>query len=185
MRWDHGGREEWERARDTLRAMARREVAGRPDPKGALYSAAEERARAARPDLAELVDSMGLAHTGHRGGHQQPTAGQHKPSAVVISATGTERPTTEENNAMKDQRPSPRPPLRRARLDQHGNAITWTETGVIINDLEIIHEPTRDEASREIGARQRKYMLAGVEAHAALAQALEEVHPVYRNAYTR
>jgi hypothetical protein len=147
--------------------MAQREVAGRPDPKGALYRAAEERARAARADLAELVDSMGL-----RGGHPQPTAEQGKPPAVVISAP---EPTKE----------APRRPLRRARLDQHGNAITWTPTGLIVNDLEIIHEPTRDEASREIGARQRKYMLAGVEVHEALARALEECHPVYRAAYLR
>ena len=66
-----------------------------------------------------------------------------------------------------------------------GNAITWTDTGVIINGLEIIHEPSWEEASREIGVRQRAYMLAGVEAHAALALALEEVHPATRRAYLR
>jgi hypothetical protein len=102
-----------------------------------------------------------------------------------LAASHTVSGDNQNKKAVVDQRPSPRPPLRRARLDQHGNAITWTETGVIINDLEIIHEPTRDEASQVIGARQRKYMHAGVEAHVALAQALEEVPPVYRTAYVR
>jgi hypothetical protein len=87
-----------------------------------------------------------------------------------------------EKRVMNDQRPSP---PRRAHLDQHGNAVTFTDTGAIINGLEIIYEPTRDEASREVGARQRAHMLAGVETHEVLRTALGEVAPVYRHAYMR
>jgi hypothetical protein len=170
-------RPRWQQARDKLRELTLAEVAGVHDPTGRTYLAAEERVRRAHPDLAELDDSYGgYSRRALPGGTRQP-AGQIKPpAAVVISPTETERPN--------DPRPSPRRPLRRARLDQHGNAITWTDTGVIINDLEIIHEPTFDEASREIAARQRAHMLAGVEAHEALSMALAEVHPVYKRAYT-
>lgn len=74
-------------------------------------------------------------------------------------------------------------PLRRAQLI-NGNAVTWTDTGMIINGLEIEYTPTFDEASREIGTRQRRFMLEGVEAHEALTRALAEVHPVFKRAYT-
>jgi hypothetical protein len=72
--------------------------------------------------------------------------------------------------------------LRRAHLI-NGYAVTWTDTGAIIDGVEIIYAPSRDEASRQISARQRQYMLEGVETHAALIQALKNVPPVYRIAY--
>jgi signal peptide peptidase SppA len=110
-------------------------------------------------------------------------------SAIEAVSVNNRAKTKEEDTTMSDQSdqrpPSPRRPLRRAQLDRHGNAITWTDTGVIINDLEIIHEPSRDEASREVGRRQRAYMLAGMEAHEALARVLAEIPPVYRHAYMR
>ena len=109
------------------------------------------------------------------------------PSKRSPSSTGPK--TQEENTTMSDQRPndqrpSPRPPLRRARLI-HGHAVTMTDTGMIVDDLEIIYSPSRAEASREIGARQRALIFAGVEAHEALAMALAECPPVYRIAYLR
>jgi hypothetical protein len=124
------------------------------------------------------------------GGDYHPLCNPTHPLYLPSGAT-PERASAQQDTkavvvtAMNDQRPSPRRPLRRAWLDQHGNAITWTDTGVIINDLEIIHEPTRDEASREIAARQRKYMFGGMAAREALTRVLAEIPPVYRNAYMR
>jgi hypothetical protein len=109
------------------------------------------------------------------------SAGARRGPHVINRTTAIERPTKEENAA----RPSPRQPLRRARLDQYGNAITWTDTGVIINDLEIIHEPTFDEANREVARQYQAHIRPGVEPRAALALALESVHPVYKRAYLR
>jgi hypothetical protein len=34
-------------------------------------------------------------------------------------------------------------------------AVTFTDTGAVVNGLEIIDEPSRDEASREVATRQR------------------------------
>jgi hypothetical protein len=76
------------------------------------------------------------------------------------------------------------PPLRRAQLID-GNAVVWTDEGAIVNGLEIIHEPSREEASREISARQRSYMHLGVKGREALDLALREVHPATRRAYLR
>jgi hypothetical protein len=55
---------------------------------------------------------------------------------------------------------APRRPLRRARLMSDGTAVTWTETGLIVDDLEIEYTATFEEANREIGTRQRAYMLS-------------------------
>ena len=88
------------------------------------------------------------------------------------------------NATEKDARPSPRPPLRRAQLID-GHAVTMTNTGMIVDGLEIIHEPTFAEANPEIPSRQKAHMFTGVEAHQALTMALKECHPVFRRAYLR
>jgi hypothetical protein len=72
--------------------------------------------------------------------------------------------------------------LRRAQLI-NGFAVTWTDTGAIIDGLEILWEPTKPEAQTRIGALQKQYMAAGVEAHTALAYALEALPPVFKKAY--
>jgi hypothetical protein len=126
-------------------------------PTPAEFSAAFDRVCRAHPDLKATWDAMG------RGTQQQNKA--------------PERTTQQANDPPR--------PLRRAHLDQHGNAISWTDTGVIINDLEIVHEPSFEEANREIAARQCKHMHAGLHPRAALAQALKEVPPVFRIAYLR